>query len=92
MDDASAHILVSGRVQGVGFRDFALRSARRLELRGRVRNRADGRVEIDAEGSRPGLELYAGELRQGPRGARVEEVAVTWGPATGRWADFEVDF
>jgi len=67
--------LVAGRVQGVGFRWFVSESAQREGLRGDVRNLPDGRVEVRAIGGRRALHRLAGELRRGPRSARVDDVA-----------------
>jgi len=67
---------VSGRVQGVGFRWFVEREATLLQLRGWVRNRLDGSVEALAMGSDEQLSAFYLKLRQGPRAARVDEVAV----------------
>ena len=58
--------LVSGEVQGVGFRYFTLRQARRLGLSGWVRNLADGRVEAVAQGPAALLARFEEELRRGP--------------------------
>ncbi len=69
---------ITGDVQGVGFRFFAERHARQLGLEGYVRNRYDGAVEVEAEGSAPALEHFLNELRHGPRLARVQDVRVTW--------------
>ncbi len=69
---------VVGDVQGVGFRLFAEAHARRLGLQGYVRNRYDGAVEVEAEGSTPALERFLDLLRQGPRMARVADVRVKW--------------
>jgi acylphosphatase len=66
--------LVAGRVQGVGFRWFALREAEALQLRGYARNLDDGRVEVYAIGSRHALDEMAGRLRMGPRHADVRAV------------------
>ncbi len=68
------HLVVHGRVQGVGFRYFVTREATRLGLRGLVRNRPDGTVEVEAEGSLAGLERLADAVRRGPVAARVERV------------------
>ena len=68
--------VVSGRVQGVGFRFFAEEAGRREGLRGWVRNLPDGRVEITAEGDTEALTRFEIAVRQGPRGARVDEVKV----------------
>jgi acylphosphatase len=65
---------VIGVVQGVGFRWFTLRVARRLELAGWVRNEADGSVEVLVEGSDGAVERFVEELRRGPEGASVSEV------------------
>ena len=66
--------LIEGRVQGVGFRYFALRSARRLGLAGYVRNLPDGSVEAVARGSDEALTAFEAGLRQGPPGSRVDAV------------------
>ena len=65
---------VRGRVQGVGYRDFARRAARLAGLTGWVRNRDDGAVEAMAVGSPEALAAFAAALRQGPRQSQVESV------------------
>jgi acylphosphatase len=87
---ARLHALVSGRVQGVAFRWYARNAAAELGLRGWVRNRRDGRVEVCVEGDRANLEDFAAWLHRGPALARVEDVTVTWGAATGEFPDFRV--
>ena len=69
--------LISGRVQGVGFRYFAQTVALREAVHGWVRNLSGGRVEIAAEGERDALERFEEEIRRGPRAARVEDVDAT---------------
>ena len=66
------HFFVSGRVQGVGFRYFTEDRARLEGLNGYVRNLADGRVEIVAEGDREAVERFERAVRRGPAGARVD--------------------
>lgn len=66
--------LITGIVQGVGFRFFTERAARSLGLRGYVRNRRDGRVEAVAAGSAESLEAFMGQLRVGPAGAKVDGI------------------
>ena len=73
---AGAHCLVSGLVQGVGFRYAAMTEARRLGLRGWVRNLPDGRVEAEAFGDSAALDSFCDWLQQGPRSARVSLVQV----------------
>ena len=68
--------VVSGRVQGVGFRYFALDAARRDGLQGYVTNRDDGSVEAVAEGEAEALERFERALRRGPSAARVDDVIV----------------
>lgn len=70
------HLLVSGIVQGVGYRWNAVRQAESLGLTGWVRNRADGRVECEAQGPAPAVASFIAWTRQGPRHAEVEDVAV----------------
>jgi acylphosphatase len=72
--------MVQGYVQGVGFRWFVARHAEARHLRGYVRNRGDGAVEIEAEGERESLEEFLGAVRTGPRSARVEDVLLEWVP------------
>lgn len=67
-------LFVSGRVQGVAFRHFAVEEGRRLGLRGWVRNRRDGRVEAVAEGAPEQLDTFEAWCRVGPPAARVERV------------------
>lgn len=64
--------ILSGRVQGVGFRWFTREAARELGLRGSVRNRADGTVEIEVVGPEDAVEVFRSRVRAGPRGGRVE--------------------
>jgi acylphosphatase len=66
--------LVSGSVQGVGFRYFVLRRANSLRVTGWVRNLPDGRVEVVARGTTESLESLASLLREGPPHARVAGV------------------
>jgi acylphosphatase len=90
--NAAFHAVVTGRVQGVGFRYSAVRRARELGLSGTVSNRSDGSVEVDAEGGLQDLELLLAWLRRGPPGAHVRDVEVQWLPWSGRFRDFEVEF
>ena len=87
---ARAHLVVSGRVQGVAFRACTADAARRLGVRGWVRNLPDGRVEAEAEGERAAVEALVAWRRRGPPAARVLAVDVVWAEATGAEATFEV--
>ena len=79
-DRETRRYLISGRVQGVGFRWYVEREAATLGIAGWVRNREDGRVEVMATGTRQQLSALHGRLREGPRAARVDEVAVSPAP------------
>jgi acylphosphatase len=75
---ARAHVLISGRVQGVFFRAETRNRARMLGLAGWVRNNADGRVEAAFEGDRDKVESMLAWCRRGPAHAAVEHVEVDW--------------
>jgi acylphosphatase len=75
---ASVRIVVTGRVQRVGFRAFSATEARARQLTGEVRNRSDGSVEVVAHGSKMLIEDYMEVLRKGPRLALVAEMFVQW--------------
>lgn len=86
-----ARILVEGRVQGIGFRYRACDEARRLGLCGWVRNLADGRVELEAEGPEDVLKQLIGWCHHGPRFARVDRVEIDVGELdTARYAGFSI--
>ena len=87
---ARLHLVVSGRVQGVYFRQATVDAVAGLGLQGWVRNLPDGRVEALAEGSRPALEALLAACRRGPPAASVEGVEVTWGDAVGGLGPFAV--
>jgi acylphosphatase len=82
--------LVSGRVQGVGFRYFAQDVARREGLTGLVRNLPDGRVEVVAEGAGDSLVRLEAALWQGPSRARVDRVETDATTPAGTYLDFHV--
>ncbi len=89
-DRAAAHILVKGRVQGVGFRFFTADAAETYGLKGWVRNLPGENVEAEVEGSKPAIENFLEELRKGPTVARVDAIQVDWRPPTGQFTDFEI--
>jgi acylphosphatase len=82
--------LISGRVQGVGFRYFAEAAAAREGLHGWIRNLPDGQVEAAAEGESGSVERFERALHHGPSGARVDRVEVTDGVPTGHETGFTV--
>lgn len=74
---------MSGRVQGVWFRQSAAERARDLGVHGRVRNLGDGRVELEAEGAPGDVDRLVAWCREGPPRARVDAVVVTDVQTTG---------
>nr|WP_158865123.1 acylphosphatase [Leifsonia sp. AG29] len=70
-------VIVTGRVQGVGFRWGAREAAERFGVAGWARNRLDGTVEVEVEGEPESVDRMLGWLRSGPPGASVEMVDVT---------------
>ena len=90
MSSCSVHLVISGLVQGVGYRYFCYRAASRLKLTGGVKNNRDGTVEVEAEGERSLLEDLIKELKVGPFGASVRDMKIEWGKWTGKWDSFMV--
>src|SRR5260370_17241812 len=86
----AAEIVVEGRVQGVGYRDYARRHAERLGLAGYVMNLDDGRVRARAEGPRDVIETFVRALEKGPPLSQVRALSVHCGPAPGPFAAFLV--
>jgi acylphosphatase len=84
--------LVSGRVQGVGFRYHVWRAALQYGVQGDVRNLRDGRVEVRAAGATGDLERLLGEIRCGPAGARVDQVESLELEPTMRFTGFEIRY
>lgn len=82
--------LISGRVQGVGFRYYAEEVAAREGVTGWVRNLPDGRVEAYVEGEAEAVTRVERALRQGPRSARVESVEVDTQEPSGMFLDFTI--
>jgi acylphosphatase len=72
---ASYQYLVEGRVQGVGYRYFAMKQAEGLGVAGFARNLPDGRVEVVAEASEETLAAFEARLREGPGFGQVRDVA-----------------
>ncbi len=84
-------LAVRGRVQGVGYRAFVMRSANSYGLKGYVKNKPDGSVLIEVEGFIDVLDLFISDCKKGPHWSRVEEVKVTSAPVEG-YSDFKVRY
>jgi len=83
-----AHVYVTGYVQGVFFRHSMAKRARDLGVSGWVRNLDDGRVEAVVEGEESDVEVVVEWCRSGPPHATVEQVEVSWEPATREFSGF----
>jgi acylphosphatase len=83
--------IITGAVQGVGYRFFAMRAAARHQVLGTVRNLPDGRVEVLAGGDREAMDHFKNDLATGPMMAEVADIEETDLPVTGRYRDFRSD-
>ncbi|MFX4261797.1 acylphosphatase [Pelotomaculum propionicicum] len=92
MSNVRAHLIVSGKVQGVYFRVETCDQAAALGLTGWVQNMPDRNVEVVVEGSRDGVENLINWCRLGPPGAEVSGVSVTWENYTGEFDKFNIAF
>lgn len=84
------HLIISGDVQGVGYRAWVVDQAQDLRLVGWVKNREDGMVEVVAEGEKKELEKLIMDCHDGPDIAMVETVDATWEKSTDEFVGFEV--
>ena len=87
-----AHVIVSGSVQGVGYRYFVSRLARKWELTGWVKNLGTGEVEIDVQGPRGLIESLIQQLWTGNAWATVRNVEVRWDKYSGKYDGFDIRF
>src|SRR5258708_9143554 len=85
-------IRIHGKVQGVGYRFFATRVARRLGLKGSIQNMRDGAVEAQVEGEKKAIDEWIEELKEGPRYAEVTRIDQEPKDFTGKLPDFDVKF
>jgi acylphosphatase len=85
-----AHVWVTGRVQGVGFRAFVQQSGVLIGVTGWVRNVGWNQVEAMAEGDKDLVDKFVHAMQTGPRAARVDESKVEWETFTGEFGEFGV--
>jgi acylphosphatase len=83
-----AHLFISGRVQGVFFRQSILIEAKNLDVVGWVRNLMDGRVEAVFEGEEHAVKMLVNYCRSGPPGAKVNNLDVSYGSFKGEFSYF----
>ena len=85
-------VLITGKVQGVGFRNFTQMNARQLGINGYAKNLANGKVEVVAEGDKSKLDALVALLMKGPRYARVDSLHVDERPFTGEYETFGIRY
>lgn len=90
METVRAHLKITGRVQGVGYRYFVRDVANALHITGWAANRYDGSVEVLAEGEREAISRFLQYCRRGPSLAHVEDMDVSWEEPTGDFTGFGV--
>lgn len=86
------YVLISGKVQGVGFRNFTRSNARQIGVNGYAKNLANGKVEVVAEGDKLHLNQLIDKIRQGPRASRVDDVKIEEREFNGEYKSFDVRF
>ena len=86
------HVYLSGRVQGVGFRAFTMRTAQQLNVNGWVKNLSDGRVEAILTGSEEKVDKMLEQVKQGPSFAKVDDIEIREEDYQGQYDKFEVRY
>jgi len=85
-----AKIIVTGRVQGVCFRDYTQKWASSLGLTGWVKNLSDGRVEAQVNGDEDNIRKLIKKIKKGPSMARVDITDIEWSESKGEFSDFKI--
>ena len=88
----SAHIIISGKVQGVYFRVFTRETARVIKLTGWVKNKSDGTVAAFAAGTEEQLNKFIKELKKGPPASRVDDIHAEWSSFGNEFSSFEIRY
>lgn len=83
--------LISGQVQGVGYRYFAQRSSAKHQVRGYVKNLEDGRVEVLVEGNVKAVEAFRHDLAAGPAYSRVGQIEELVIEPSGLYSTFRIE-
>ena len=86
------YVLITGKVQGVGFRNFTQMNAKQLGINGYAKNLPNGKVEVVAEGDKAQLDALIALLEKGPRYARVDSLEVKENPFTGEYKTFGIRY
>jgi acylphosphatase len=88
----AAKVIISGRVQGVGFRYFTTDLAKNYDISGWVKNLATGDVEVEVEGDKSAVAGFLKELKVGPSHGHVSNFQIEWKPYEGKYDRFQVRF
>ena len=86
-----AKLVITGLVQGVGFRSYTRNNAKSLGLKGFVRNRKDGKLEVVIEGYEKQIDDLLDLMHKGPFHSQVENIEVIWEDPTNSFKDFTVE-
>jgi acylphosphatase len=89
---ASVRLIISGLVQGVGYRWFVTRKAEEYNLEGYAKNLYNGDVEVEVEGDRFMIIDFIKELKIGPRSAHITDMKTKWGKYEDKYKGFEIKF
>ena len=84
-------MVITGKVQGVGFRYFVLRQAQELGIYGLVSNKPNGDVEALAQGDKEDLDQFIAKVKQGSAFSRVDDVILNWDDGQENYTSFEID-
>ncbi len=87
-----AHVIISGRVQGVFFRAATKREADSLGVKGYARNLSDGKVEAVFEGEEDVVKMLVDFSKQGPPRAKVSKIDLAWESYTGEFKGFRIEY
>ncbi len=90
MAEIKKHLIISGRVQGVGFRAFTLKNAKELDIKGWVKNTYNGDVEAVICGSKVAISQMVSQLKKGPRWASVDNVNIISNSVEGEFNQFRI--
>ncbi|MAT40989.1 MAG: acylphosphatase [Anaerolineaceae bacterium] len=90
MKNKRFHVIIKGRVQGVGFRYFTKETAQKLGITGWVRNTFSGDVEVTAEGTDDKINTFMQSIQRGPQSAFVSEFDINWDEPTGEFKKFSI--
>jgi len=91
-ENIRAHVFVSGRVQGVIFRESCKKKAEKLGVSGWIKNLRDGRVEGVFEGDRENVDQMVNWARKGPIWAKIDDFSVIWDNYQAEFKGFEIRY